>query len=228
MVTPEAPRSWNDADVVDGYLDRVGRLEPRLAGERAMLEVVPPRPERVLDLGCGDGRLAALVLAARPDIREAVCVDLSPSMLDRARARFAGDDRVRVEAHDLGDPIEPFGEFDLVVSGFAIHHLEDARKRTLCAEIARQLRAGGVVANLEVVQSATPERHQEFLRAIGRPADDPEDRLATIDDQLAWMTDAGLVQVECLWRWRGFALLVGAAPHPRPSAAERSTVISGG
>jgi hypothetical protein len=106
-----------------------------------------------------------------------------------------------------------------VVSGFAIHHLVDARKIELLDEIATQLTAGGVFANLEVVASPTPELHAEFRRAIGREADDPEDRLVDIETQLAWMRDAGLDHVDCMWKWRGFALLAGrrsvrASRHP--------------
>jgi cyclopropane fatty-acyl-phospholipid synthase-like methyltransferase len=101
---------------------------------------------------------------------------------------------------------------DVTISGFAIHHLEHERKRSLFAEIARSLTPGGVFANLEVVASASAARHREFLTAIGRQEDDPEDRLATVEDQCAWMRDAGLSDVECLWRWRGYALLVGMAP----------------
>ena len=46
---------------------------------------------------------------------------------------------------------------------------------------------------------------------IERPSGDPEDVLAEIEPQLTWMRDAGLAQVDCQWRWRGFALLVGQA-----------------
>ena len=109
---------------------------------------------------------------------------------------------------DLGAPLL-LGEADVVVSGLAIHHLDDERKRSLYAEVATALRTGGVFANLDVVASATDARHAAFLAAIDRPADDPEDRLAPVDDQLAWLRAAGLVEVDCLWRWRGFALLVG-------------------
>jgi SAM-dependent methyltransferase len=101
------------------------------------------------------------------------------------------------------------GLFDLVISGFAIHHLEHDRKRALFTEICRLLAPGGLFANLEVVASASAARHREFLVAIGRDADDPEDRLATVEVQCAWMRDAGLSDADCLWRWRGFALLVG-------------------
>ncbi len=206
--TTEAP-DWGDAAKVDEYLDRVGRLAPRLAGEAVLVEVLPNEPQRILDLGCGDGRLTALVLEARPNVSEAIAVDVSPPMLAKARERFAGDDRARVFEHDLADNLKPLGEFDLIVSGFAIHHLDDERKQELFAEVARQLRPGGVFANLEVIASATPELHAAFRTAVGREQDDPTDQLVAVDTQLEWMRDAGLQQVDCLWRWRGFALLVG-------------------
>ncbi len=211
MAEPTGAATWSDPDRVEGYLARIERSEPRRAGEQALVEVLPASVDRALDLGCGDGRLAELVRAARPGISEIVCTDASPAMLELARERFVDDTRVQVLDHDMTTSIEAFGTFDVVVSGFAIHHLEHERKRGLFAEIARCLRPGGVFANLEVVASSTPERHEEFLAAIGRPADDPQDRLAPIEQQLDWMRDAGLTQVECIWRWRGFALLVGNA-----------------
>jgi tRNA (cmo5U34)-methyltransferase len=108
--------------------------------------------------------------------------------------------------------IAPLGRFDVIVSGFAIHHLDDDRKQSLFAEVASQLHPGGLFANLEIVASATPELHAEFMRHIGRSQDDPEDRLAEAEAQLHWMRRAGLTQVDCLWRWRGMALLVGRGP----------------
>ena len=133
-------------------------------------------------------------------------------MLQRARQRFADDPRARVLDRDLRAPLEGLGTFDIVVSGCAIHHLDDDRKRSLFGEVAHCLRPGGLFANLDVVQSATPALHARFLAAIGRDADDPEDRLAPVDAQLTWMRDAGLHHVDCLWRWRGLALLTGEAP----------------
>ena len=57
-----------------------------------MLELLPARVERVLDLGTGDGNTLALVLAARPGAT-GVGLDFQEEMLRRARERFAGDDR---------------------------------------------------------------------------------------------------------------------------------------
>ncbi len=204
--------TWNDPTKANEYLARIGTSEPRLAGEAALREMLPATPTSVLDLGCGDGRLAALVLEARPGVEQVVAVDVSPPMLGAARARFDADGRVQVREWDFSDSLEPLGQFDVVVSGFAIHHVEDPRKRKLFAEVAGVLRPSGVFANLEVVASPTPELHAAFRAAIGREADDPEDRLASVEAQLGWMRDAGLEQVDCLWKWRGFALLVGASP----------------
>jgi tRNA (cmo5U34)-methyltransferase len=129
---------------------------------------------------------------------------------------------VRVLERDLGRDLSVLGHFDVMVSGFAIHHLDDGRKRALLAEAARQLRPGGVFANLEVVASATPELHAAFRAAIGRDQDDPEDRLVDVETQLRWMRDAGLQQVDCLWRWRGFALLVGESASGRTAVRSLS------
>jgi SAM-dependent methyltransferase len=201
--------TWDDPAKAHEYLGRIGRSEPRAAGESALREVLPRHATSVLDLGGGDGRLAALVLDACADVTSALVVDVSPPMLAAAQRRFADDPRVTVARWDLATPVEPLGRFDVVVSGFAIHHLEDDRKRALYGEVARQLEPGGVFANLEIVASPTPELHAEFRRAIGREADDPEDRLASVEVQLQWMREAGLAHVDCMWKWRGFALLVG-------------------
>jgi len=204
--------SWKDEEKVNEYVGRVGRLAARQAGEAELIEVLPASTTRVLDLGCGDGRLIAVTLEARPEIEDAIGVDSSPPMLDLARERFASDHRVAIQPHDLDERLPDLGTFDVIVSGFAIHHLAHERKQSLFAEVVEALRPDGVFANLEVVQCATPELHEEFNRRIDRPDGDPEDRLAPVGVQLQWMRDAGLTQVDCNWRWRGFALLVGQRP----------------
>jgi len=212
-ITPEneEPRSasWRDPERVDWYLARIGELTPRAAGEDVLVSVLPGSPCSVLDLGCGDGRLAALILENRSSVQRVVAVDSSPAMLGYAEDRFRGDERVSLQEWDLEDSLPPLGSFDLVVAGFSIHHLEDERKRALFREIAERLTHDGLFANLEVVASATTELHRQFLDLIGRAEDDPEDRLSPVEDQLRWMRGAGLTQVDCLWRWRGFALLAG-------------------
>ena len=124
---PTPTGGWSDEAQVDWYLDRVGKLEARQAGEAMLTEVLPPAPARLLDLGCGDARLTALVLACRPTVAHAVAVDVSEPLLARARERFADDPLVIVTRCDLAEPITQLGTFDVIVSGFAIHHVTDDR-----------------------------------------------------------------------------------------------------
>ena len=79
---------WGDEQQVDWYLERIGRLEARQAGERMLAEVLPDAPTSVLDLGCGDGALLALTMQRRPSIERGVGIDRSEPMLARAREHF--------------------------------------------------------------------------------------------------------------------------------------------
>lgn len=219
----EPVSSWRDEEKVVEYVGRVSRLEARRAGEVQLADVLPDGLERLLDLGCGDGALISVAMAARRTLRYAVGFDSSQPMLRLAQQRFEADERVEIEARDLNEPLPTMRSFDAVVSGFAIHHLAHERKRVLFTEIVERLRPGGVFANLEVVECATPDLQDEFYARIGRAGGDPEDVLADVESQLIWMREAGLANVDCFWRWRGFALLVGYAPS---SAEAPSTAIS--
>ncbi|MBK9180150.1 MAG: class I SAM-dependent methyltransferase [Acidimicrobiales bacterium] len=204
---------WGSAEHALAYLGRADRIPHRTEGEATLLELLPERVERVLDLGTGDGRLAALVLAARPDAT-VTGLDLSDTMLARAAERFAGDERVVLQRHDLDDALPDLGRFDAVVSSFAIHHVSHPRKRALYGEAVSILEPGGLFANLEHVASPTEQLHTAFLVAIGNdPADDdPSNQLLDVATQLAWLGEAGLDDVDCYWKWRELALLAGRRP----------------
>jgi tRNA (cmo5U34)-methyltransferase len=201
---------WLAAEKVEEYRGRADRIPHRTEGETVLLELVPERVERVLDLGCGDGRLLALVLEARPGAG-GVAVDFSPPMLERAKQRFAGLPEVELREHDLADPLPDLGYFDLVVSSLAIHHLEDPRKRELYAEVFRALAPGGRFSNLEHVSSPTPALHREYLE-LARVPEDPSNRLLDVETQLRWLRELGFADVDCFWKWRELALLSGGRP----------------
>jgi ubiquinone/menaquinone biosynthesis C-methylase UbiE len=165
----------------------------------------------VLDLGSGDGRLLAIVLRAC-EPAEAVALDFSPTMLELLRGRFSRSPRVSVVAHDLDEPLPAkLGTFDAVVSSFAIHHLRHERKRALYEEVYKCLRPGGVFCNLEHVASSTRPLHHLFLSMLDvRPEDeDPSNKLLDVQRQLQWLGDIGFTDVDCHWKWRELALLVG-------------------
>ncbi|HEV3452935.1 MAG TPA: class I SAM-dependent methyltransferase [Acidimicrobiia bacterium] len=205
---------WSEASHARDYLARRQSIPHRDEGYAAVLEFLPPAPRRVLDLGTGDGELLARIRAVHPDA-DGVAADFSAEMLERARARFAADPAVTVVEHDLNEGLpDPWGTFDVVVSSFAIHHLDHRRKRGLYREVRDRLEPGGVFCNLEHVDSATPELHDAFLVAIGssRADDDPSNQLLDVGTQLAWLRELGFEQVDCHWKWRELALLAGVAP----------------
>jgi tRNA (cmo5U34)-methyltransferase len=201
----KAPSEWSDPGRVAEYLSR--EIPHRLTAEQMLLEALPSRVERFLDLGSGDGRMVALVRSRHPEAR-AVGLDASEPMLARAAERFATDPLVELHAHELGLPLPVEGPFDAVVSGLAIHHLEDERKRELFGEVRTLLAPGGIFANLDLVSSPSPQIHERFRREIGRDEDDPSDRLADLDEQLGWLRDAGFDEVDCHFKWLELALLV--------------------
>lgn len=200
---------WTDPGRVAEYLSR--DTPNRSIAEALLLDALPRRVERVLDLGTGDGRLLALVRSRYPDAR-GVGIDSSPPMLARAAERFGADTTIELEVHDLSQPLPVSGAFDVAVSGLAIHHLEDRRKQELFREVHVLLRPGGVLANLDLVASATTEQHERFRRAIGREEDDPADRLADLCAQLAWLRDAGFQEVDCPFKWMELTLMIAVKP----------------
>lgn len=201
---------WKQVDYALAYLERADTVPHRTEGEAALLDEVPPDSRRILDLGTGDGRLLALLLLRCPEAT-GVAIDFSPAMIEKARERFSGDERVRIIEHDLGRPLPDLGTHDVVCSSFAIHHVSDERKRSLYQEIGELLEPGGVFCNLEHVASPTSRLHERFLDAIGGQEDE-SNILLDVETQLLWLREIGFEDVDCLWKWRELALLAGVKP----------------
>jgi SAM-dependent methyltransferase len=201
---------WQTAEHALGYLEKADSVPHRREGETTLLDELPDAVQRVLDLGSGDGRLLDVVLRARPAAL-GVAVDFSPPMLERLRQRFDTNERVQIVEHNLEDALPSLGLFDVVVSSFAIHHVAHERKRQLYGEIWNALSNGGVFCNLEHVASASDYGHMRFLNAMGRTLEDedPSNKLLDVHTQLVWLREIGFADVDCYWKWRELALLVG-------------------
>ena len=204
---------WKSVEHALEYLSRADSIPHRTEGEAALIEQLPESVSRVLDLGTGDGRLLGLVTFYRPEAT-GVALDFSPTMLDKARERFAGDGSVRVVEHDLNYSLPDLGTFDAVISCFAIHHCEDGRKRELYGEVFSVLDPGGVFCNLEHVSSPTQRLHGRFRDALGvaPEEEDPSNRLLDVETQLRWLREIGFTDVDCHWKWLELALLGGVKP----------------
>jgi 2-polyprenyl-3-methyl-5-hydroxy-6-metoxy-1,4-benzoquinol methylase len=113
----------------------------------ALLESkVPPGARRVLDVGCGDGFLAARLARRVPDV---TALDLDAGVLQRAQTRFA---KVPIRwAHgDIMTADLPEAGFDAVVSNAALHHVEDTR--AALERLAGLVGPGGTLAVVTFVK----------------------------------------------------------------------------
>ena len=192
------------------YLARADKIPHRTEGEAVLLEFIPRTARRILDLGTGDGRLLGLLRIERRG-SEGVALDFSPTMLNAARERFKGDANVRVVEHNLDEPLPDLGQFDVIVSSFAIHHCTDERKKQLYSEIYAALADEGIFCNLEHVAFGSPQLHARFLRAVGitEADEDPSNKLVDVGTQLEWLRQIGFEDVDCHWKWLELALIGG-------------------
>ena len=163
------PNSWVDGDKAAEYLGRADTLPHRGEGEGVLVrDLAGALPGRLLDLGCGDGRLTALTLAAYPE-STALCVDMSPPMLEAAAQRFRDEPRVSFATHDLDHALPFDGPFDAIITSLAVHHVTDARKVTLYAEIAALLAPGGRVRQPGDREEPDAGAARPMARRDGRP-----------------------------------------------------------
>jgi ubiquinone/menaquinone biosynthesis C-methylase UbiE len=229
MTQESNDRVWQSADLVQHFLAGVRAAIP-LAKEQIevmlrLLEAIGRPVERFLDLGCGDGVLGSAILQAFPDAR-GVFADFSEPMLQAARQRLAGKAaQIQVIQADFGAPgwAAALGDqrFDAVVSGFAIHHQPDVRKRELYNEMFGLLNSGGMFLNVEHVASASAwlsEQHdqnfidslcsfhqrqgsalsrEEVAREYYYRQDKVANILTPIEEQCRWLREVGFADVDC-------------------------------
>jgi tRNA (cmo5U34)-methyltransferase len=159
---------WDERDSHD-FID-LGRffVPDREEQVAAVLDMVPdPGDGLLVDLCCGEGLLSRALLERFPRAR-VLAMDLSPAMLEHARAALAAHgERFTARQFDLGDRSwrsfpEPVRAF---VSSLAVHHLDGAGKRELFLDLAAALAPGGAVVIADLVKPASPASHQLAARA---------------------------------------------------------------
>ncbi len=80
---------------------------------------------RVLDAGCGNGRVSALLNTLSGNSTQIVAVDLTAA--DVARNNLQGYPRITVEQGDLLGDLSRLGKFDFIYCQEVLHHTKDPR-----------------------------------------------------------------------------------------------------
>jgi len=139
--------------------------------------------ERVLDVGCGDGKITAEIARALPQ-GTAVGVDASAPMIDFANKAFpvATSQNLKFftgDARELGKALPATEPFDLIFSNAALHWVDD--HRAFLRGAAALLRPGGRLAvscggkgnARDVFRAMVPEmklrRWREYFQHMPRP-----------------------------------------------------------
>jgi len=159
-------------------------------------------------------------------------------MLDAARKQIGHNVQTTIVTADFSskswvESIGNLGPIDVVVSGFAIHHQPDQRKKELYAEVFHLLAEGGVFLDMEHVASTTPhveslfdnyfidhlhQFHQgteatktrdEIAQDFYNRPDKVENILAAVPDQCEWLRNIGFTDVDCFFKVFELALFGG-------------------
>ena len=117
--------------------------------------------DTVLDVACGPGLLACAFARV---VRHATGIDLTPAMIEQARAlqREKGLTNISWQVGDVLPLSYPDASFSIVTSRFAFHHFQDPR--AVLAEMRRVCAPGGKVVVIDVTASPDPEKAAAYNR----------------------------------------------------------------
>lgn len=236
---------WRREDLSKGYLDGVRGAIPLADYQiQTILTIIRKTELKVrafLDLGCGDGILGRAISSEYP-AATGVFLDFSDTMIEATRQKIPkSSGRLFLVTEDFGKPswiksVSRYGGFDVIVSGLAIHHQKDERKREIYEEIFNLLDTGGLFLNLEHVASPSPflqhlndESFIDSLYTYQHTVDPTKTRaeiawsyynsprreaniLAPLDTQCSWLKQIGFKEVDCYLKIFEIALFGGMKP----------------
>lgn len=225
---------WKDADRVADFAQRMDARASERDQQFALLARLLPyesdEPIRILDIGAGYGAVASALLDRFPNAHAAL-LDVSPAMIEEGGKRlgaYAGRYEYVIgdfAAGRLPDSLLSHGrdgDFQVIVSSLAIHHLPPEGKQSLYRDIASRLEPGGCFFNIDSVGAPDHDVEAVYSRVVDRervergesrpPSREHRSERQPLDDHLGWLREAGLINVDCYWKQLGTALFGGYRP----------------
>ena len=208
------------------------------------MEVLPydkKQALRVLDLGVGTGIFAGRVLETY-EYSHVVAVDAAKTMLETAKTRLGTlaerVDWVLSDFRELPANVLRPTHFDVVISSYALHHLDSDEKLAVLKQVVKAIKPNGWFLNADIVKAeckGVEERIQE-LRVDGVTARaartdvrfctsentratldkleaDEQDHPQTLATDLATIRDAGITTAEVLWKEYREVVIGGPKPQ---------------
>ena len=178
------------------------------------------QPNHILDLGTGTGLLSEIWHNKLPNSHY-VLIDIAEEMLEVARVRFTEASNVSFEICDYTERL-PRGNFDAVISGLSIHHIEDSKKRELFSQIYAILPEGGIFVNYDQfcakdksIDAAYEEYWLNFIKSTDAAETEIEkagkrrklDIECSVEQEIEMLKEAGF-STECVYKNKKFAVML--------------------
>lgn len=197
-----------------------------ISDEHALARIVAAARRRsnddVLDLACGGG---LIVCAFAPHVRHATGIDMTPAMLERARA-LAAEKRLENVTWQQGDVRSlpwPDASFDIVVTRFSFHHFEEPL--AVLREMTRVCRPEGRVIVVDMYASEEKAKAEAWNR-LEVLRDPSHVRALSLGELNGLFRGAGLPEPTLgLYELPGDVRGLLARSFPLPGDAERITAL---
>lgn len=136
----------------DQLLDLIsfGSYSPFIS--RAIADVEIQTADSILDLGCGTGRNASLMLRHLGPVGKILGLDLSPIMQQRFEETFRDHQRVSFRRQRIDVPFELGEKFDLVFMSFVLHGFPQQVRKIILENIIHHLKPRGRLAILDYAE----------------------------------------------------------------------------
>lgn len=146
-----------ESDIFQWILTRNGFAFPHELSDH-----LKPR-KRILDAGCGNGRVTALLHRYVSNEAEVVGIDLVAAHV--AKENLKGYDRIQTFTKDLLEDLSDLGTFDFIYCQEVLHHTADPKAAFL--NLCQNLSAGGEIA-IYVYKQKAPLREyaDDFIRNL--------------------------------------------------------------
>ncbi|MBU1199491.1 MAG: class I SAM-dependent methyltransferase [Nanoarchaeota archaeon] len=190
--------------------------------------LAPKEKARLLDLGIGSGETALLVLERFPNAK-IEGYDIAKNMIEQAKVRLKNHS-TKVLFHNKDISKSDFiGRYDCVFSVLCIHHLNSRQKKKLFQKMFKVLKENGVFVIGDIIKfdsaeetKQKEEKWKEFLiKNLGEKEGyywfdnyKEEDLPNSVNEQIKWLKNAGFQEVECIWEYLNYAIILARKKSP--------------
>jgi ubiquinone/menaquinone biosynthesis C-methylase UbiE len=231
---------WQNETLVKTFLSGVRSAVPLAETQIEiiirLINLTQKQVTNFLDLGCGNGILGKAISHSYPKAK-GVFLDFSEDMLTAAK------NNIKLEQHqfiksDFAErnwvySVEKYAPFDVIISGFAIHHQPDDRKKEIYQEIYSLLSKGGIFLNLEHIlshsklgetafndlfidslfnyhkQQNSVKSREEIATEFYHRDDKKANILTSVETQCQWLREIGFQDVDCYFKILEIAIFGG-------------------